>query len=134
MIKDLPKNEVTDIGIAVVLEEEFATEKSWKVYLLNLKKEEIKNVLVSSKGYGPYQGEEVKTSVLRHFLGDMKPLTYKVIEAIQEDLFSINNEFLLSYYIGDTIFDKKFVFVTESVVESNFIRIPLVNKPGVMIA
>lgn len=134
MIKDLPKNEVTDIGIAVVLEEEFATEKSWKVYLVNLKKIEIRNVLVSSKGYGPYQGEDVKTSVLRHFLGDIPPLSFKVIESIEEVLFSINNEFLLSFYIGDTIYDKKFVFVTESVVESNFIRIPLVNKPGVMIA
>ena len=134
MIKDLPKNEVTDIGIAVVLEEEFATEKSWKVYLVNLKKVAIENVLVSSNGYGPYQGEDVKTSVLRHFLGDIPPLSFKVIESIQEDLFSINNEFLLSYYIGNTIYDKKYVFVTESVVESNFIRIPLVNKPGVLIA
>jgi len=134
MIKDLPENEVKDIGIAVVLDEEFVEEKSWKVYLINFKKVEITHVLVSSKGYGSYKGEEVKTSVLRHSLGNLGPSSYVLIEPIQESLFSLTNEFLLSFYIGETIYDKKFVFVTESVVESNFIRIPLVNKPGVMIA
>ncbi len=134
MIKDLPVNEVKDIGIAIVLEEEFATEKSWRVYLLNFKKLEIQNVLVSSKGYGIYKGEDVKTSVLRHSLGDMGPISFKPIEAIHENLFALTNEFHLSFYVGNTIFDKKFIFVTESVVESNFIRIPLVNKPGVLIA
>ncbi len=133
MIKDLPLNEVKDIGLAVVLEEEFSTQKSWKVYLLNFKKEFINNVLVSSKGYGIYKGEEVKTSVLRHFLGDISPGSFKLIEPIEEHLFSLNNEFLLSFYIGTTIYDKKYIFLTESVVESNFIRIPIIDKPGVMI-
>lgn len=133
-MKDLPPNEVKDIGIAVVLEEEMATEKFWRVYLLNLKKVEIKNVLVSSKGYGKFKGEEVKTSILRHSLGHLPALSYKLIELIGENLLSLNNEFLLSYYIDETIYDKKFIFVTESVVESNFIRVPLVGKPGVMIA
>ncbi|MFN5706377.1 MAG: hypothetical protein ACK45U_11055, partial [bacterium] len=63
MKSDLPENIVEDIAIAVVLEEEHVESSSWKVYLLNLKDIEIENVLVSSKGYGTLNGEQVKTSV-----------------------------------------------------------------------
>lgn len=134
MIKDLPENIVKDIGIAIVLEEDFVESKSWKVYLLNFKKEPIDTVLVSSKGYGTYQGEQVRTSILRHSIGTVDPHDYAMIEAIDERLFAINNEYWLSYYQNGTIYDKKFIFLTESVTESNFIRIPILNKPGVMIS
>jgi hypothetical protein len=133
MKKDLPNNVVEDIAIAVVLEEEQATSRSWKVYLINLKKQGISNVLISSKGYGNINGEDVKTTVFRHYLGDIAPSGYKAIELIDEKLFAINNEFWLSYYVDGVIYDKKFIFLTESVTESNFIRIPIINKPGVMI-
>ncbi len=133
MKSDLPENIVEDIAIAVVLEEEHVESSSWKVYLLNLKDIEIENVLVSSKGYGTLNGEQVKTSVFRHFIGNLKAKSYSAIELIDEKLFAINNEFWLSYYINGVIYDKKFIFLTESITESNFMRIPIVNKPGVMI-
>lgn len=133
MKKDLPENVVKDIGVAVVLEEESYDSRIWKVYLLNLKEVAITNVMISSKGYGVLNGEEVKTSIFRHFIETIKPRHYAAIELIDEKLFAINNEFWLSYYIDGSIFDKKFIFLTESITESNFIRIPLINKPGVMI-
>lgn len=134
MKKDLPENVVKDIGIAIVLEEDFADSKSWKVYLLNFKKEAIDTVLISSKGYGTYKGEQVRTSILRHSIGTVDANDYALIEGIDERLFAINNEYWLSYYQDGTIYDKKFIFLTESVTESNFIRIPILNKPGVMIS
>ena len=133
MKKDLPENIVEDIYIAVVLENESPTERHWNVYLINQKEEDIKNVLVSSKGYGTKDDREVKTSVLRHFIGDVSAKTTALIEAIDEQVFGLTNEYLLSYYIGETIFDKKFIFLPESIVDTNLIRIPLVNKPGILI-
>ncbi len=134
MIKDLPDNKVENIGIAVILEEETSTYKVWNVYIINFKKIPISTVLVSSKGYGTFKGDEVKTSVLRHALGDMDANSYAFVEAIDDKLFAINNEYLVSYYIDGTIYDKKFIFLTESITEFNFIRVPLINKPGVLIA
>jgi hypothetical protein len=64
MIKDLPENKVTDIAIAVALEKETAESKIWYVYLINLKNEPIENVLITSRGYGERNGEQVKTSTL----------------------------------------------------------------------
>jgi hypothetical protein len=133
MIKDIPQNIVQDIAIAVALEAENVEEKTWYVYLINLKQEPIENVLVTSKGYGEKNGEQVKTSILRHMFPMVKSNASVLIEPIDEQTFGLNNEYWLSYYIGREIFDKKFIFLPESIVDANFIRLPVINKPGVMI-
>lgn len=133
MKADLPENIVEDVAIAVVLMGETPEVKSWNVYLVNLKKEPITNVLITSKGYGEKDGKQVKTSLLRHFIGDLAPDSYAAIEAIDPAVFGLTNEYWLSYYIGKDIFDKKFIFLPESIIDNNLIRIPLLNKPGVMI-
>jgi hypothetical protein len=133
MIKDLPENTVKDIAIAVALEKESAESKIWYVYLINLKREPIENVLITSKGYGEKDGEQVKTSVLRHMFPKVEGGAYKLIEPIDEATFGLNNEYWLSYYVGQDIYDKKFIFLPESIVDDNFIKLPVLNKPGVMI-
>jgi hypothetical protein len=133
MIKDLPDNEVKDIAVAVALEGESSESKTWYVYLINLKKEPIENVLITSKGYGEKDGEQVKTSVFRHMFPLVEGNSFKAIELIDEHTFGLNNEYWVSYYIGTEIYDKKFIFLPESIVDSNFIKLPLLNKPGVMI-
>jgi len=133
MKKDLPENIVQDIAIAVVLDNSTPDSKDWNVYLINLKDEPIETVLVSSKGYGLKNGEEVKTSILRHSLGDLAAKSFIKIEAIDEQIFGLSNEYWLSYYINGHIYDKKFIFLPESIIETNFIRVPVLNKVGVMI-
>jgi len=133
MKKDLPENIVENVAIAVVLESSTPEVKNWKVYLLNLKDEPISTVLVSSKGYGEKDGKQVKTSVLRHSIGTVAAKSYASIELIDEQVLGLTNEYWLSYYIGDRIFDKKFIFVPESIIDTNLSRIPLLNMPGVMI-
>ena len=133
MIKDLPQNTVKDIAIAVALEKESVESKIWYVYLINLKNEPIENVLITSKGYGEKEGARVKTSTLRHMFPVVDKQSYKLIEPIDEQTFGLNNEYWLSYYIGKEIYDKKFIFLPESIVEVNFIRLPILNKVGVMI-
>lgn len=133
MIKDLPENKVEDIAIAVALEGETVDTKVWYVYLINLKKEPIENVLITSRGYGERNGEQVKTSTLRHMFPVVNSQQSVLVEPIDEQTFGLNNEYWLSYYIGTNIYDKKFIFLPESIVDSNFIKLPVVNKPGVMI-
>jgi len=133
MKKDLPENIVENISIAIVMESATPEAKTWNVYLINLKEEPIETVLISSKGYGKKDGEKVKTSILRHSIGDVPARNFALIELIDEQVFGLTNEYWLSYYIKGQIYDKKFIFVPESIVESNLIRIPVLNKPGVMI-
>ena len=132
MIKDIHYPEVKDIAVAVVKEENPEGE-AWTVYLLNLKEVNISNILVSSKGYGQKNGEEVKTSTLRHFINDMPAKSYATIEPIMEDVFSLSNEYWVSCYVGNVIHDKKFIFLPETISEQFLTNVPVINKKGVMI-
>jgi transcriptional regulator of heat shock response len=133
MKTDLPENIVEHVSIAIVLDSATPEAKLWKVYLINLKDQALETVLISSKGYGEKDGEKIKTSVLRHSLGNVEAKSFIQVELIDEQIFGLTNEYWLSYYLGNQIYDKKFIFVPESIVETNMIRIPLLTKAGVMI-
>jgi len=133
MKKDIHPPEVTDIAVAVVKELDDKGEQVWNVYMLNLKDVTIEGVLVTSTGYGLLQGEGRKTSTLRHFLDTIPPKGFAKIEPIMEDVFGINNEYWVSFFIDKVMYDKKYIFLAESICESNFITVPLIKKKGVMI-
>jgi hypothetical protein len=133
MLKDIPKLEVEDVAIAIVEEENELAEKIWNVYFINLKDELLQTVLVTSVGYGTTLGEEVKTSTLRHLLGDVEANSYIMIEPIMDNLFSLDNEFWVSFLLNGKLYDKKYIFPADTITEENYIDIPLVNKRGMMI-
>ncbi len=133
MLKDIPKLLVEKIVVAIVQENDEEDNLIWNVYLINLYDEEIYGVLVSSKGYGKFEGREVKTSVLRHLIGTVEPLEYAKIEPLMEDLIGLSNEYWVSFYKNKQMYDKKYVFLPESIREENLTLIPVLNKKGVMI-
>lgn len=121
-----------DIAVAVV-PEMVDDENGWMVYLVNLKNATLENVLVSSQGYGEIDNRNLRTSELRHYIEKLDAHKFSKIEPIIEDVFGLANEYWVSFYINKTIYDKKFVFLPESICESNFVTIPFLNKKGVMI-
>jgi dihydroorotate dehydrogenase len=90
---------------------------------------------VVSKGYGkhPDNDETIKTSVLRHSLGTVEPKSFVKVEQIMENVFGLNNEYWVSYFENKQMHDKKYVFLPETILENNFVDIPLINKKGVII-
>ena len=133
MLKDIPNLIVENIAVAIVREPNDDGAHVWNAYLINLYDKEITNVLVSSKGYGYFEGREVKTSVLRHLIGNVDTNDYAKIEPIMDNLFGLSNEFWVSFYLGKHIYDKKYVFLPETISEINFTMIPVLHKRGVMI-
>lgn len=133
MKKDIEFPVVKDVAVAVVNERNELNEEVWNVYLINLKNEPIEGVLVSSRGYGELNSEKRATSELRHFLDEMEPKSFKKIEPIMEEVFGLSNEYWVSFYQKKKIFDKKFIFLPETIKEENFVNIPLVNRKGVLI-
>ena len=117
MLKDIPQLVVDKIVVAIVQENDEQDNLVWNVYLINLYDEEIYGVLVSSKGYGIFEGREVKTSVLRHLIGTVEPQEYGKIEPLMDDLLGLNNEYWVSFYKNKVMYDKKYVFLPESVRE-----------------
>src|SRR5688572_27638354 len=102
MLKDIPNLVVEDIVLAIVPDipkgERPDESTIWDVFIINLKNEPIHGVLVSSKGYGSLEGKSVKTSVLRHFIQEMDPMSYALVEPIDRKVFGLNNEYWVSFY------------------------------------
>ncbi len=135
MKKDIPNLKVEGLAVAIVPREDWtpSEEELWDVYVINLKSEAIKSVLVSSKGYGVIRGEKMRTTVLRHFFDEVDPKSYVQIEPIQTKLFDLTNEYWVSFVYNDYMYDKKYVFVKGSVSVDNFTTIPFIDRKGVMI-
>jgi hypothetical protein len=135
MKKDIPQYKVEDLAIAIVPRqtEVLEEEELWDTYIINLKKEPIKSVLISSRGYGEINGEKMRTTTLRHFFDEIGPKTCMQIEPIQTKLFQLTNEYWVSFVYDDYMYDKKYVFVKGSIEEAHFTTIPLINRKGVMI-
>ena len=133
MKKDIAPPTVEDIGVAVVKELNDLNETEWNVYVINFKKEKIEGVLVTSRGYGKRDDEYVKTSTLRHFLDDIAPTSFVKFEPIIETLFGLNNEYWVSFFLNKVMYDKKYIFLPETIKEENLMLIPYINKKGVMI-
>ncbi|WP_425637733.1 hypothetical protein ACPUEN_20270 [Algoriphagus yeomjeoni] len=131
MKKDIDFSPVTGVKLAIA-KEETSTGTEWAVYIINLNLIELKNVMITSKGYGEINGESKKTSVLRHMIDELGEQAVAKVEAIDPAVFVLTNEFWVSYYIMDQIFDKKFIFTSGS-FDSGFIKmIPEIGLEGVL--
>ena len=136
MRKDIQVPKVENIAVAVVQElNEEKTVNIYNVYFINLTESVVENVLVTSKGYGENKstGEQIKTSILRHNIGVLRPDSFTKIEPIIEDVFTINNEYWVSFFIDEKMFDKKFIFLADTIQESDFVDVPVINKKGIIL-
>lgn len=131
MIKDIDFHPVRGLKLAIA-KEEVNGAIEWGVYIINLNLIELNTVMVTSKGYGVLNGEDKKTSTLRHMIKELGAQSIAKIEPIDPALFALTNEFWVSYYILDQIFDKKFIFVAGSMDPSNIIHIPELGLQGVL--
>jgi len=134
VIKDIDDPKVEEIALAAVPETnpESGAEE-WYIYLINLKDVEITNVLVASRGYGLVEEKKVETSQLRHFVESLPPKSFVRIEPIMDNLFALNNQYWVSFYINRRIFDKKYVFLAETIQKENTTDVPLMGQKGVLL-
>jgi hypothetical protein len=132
MISDIKIPVVKNVTLAVARKKYIGESDEWKVYLINNNDFPIENTLVASKGYGEKDGEPQRTSILRHFLDTISPNTATLIEPIDPSVFHLNNEYWVSYYIGTQIFDRRFVFVPDSIREENISFIKELDMEGVL--
>lgn len=132
MKKDIVFPVVENVFVAVVRKMNELQAEEWFVYLINNNDFALESVFITSRGYGEIDGEQRQTSVLRHAINDLAPNAAVLIEPIDRSVFNLNNEYWLSFYRGNDIYDKKYVFVPDSIVEENLIKIEQLNLMGVL--
>lgn len=129
MKKDIEIPIAKDVYVAIVHEwnDEFLS-KEWNSYIINDRESQIDMVLIVSKGF---DGER-KTSLMRHAIGVVEAKSFAKIEMLQEDVLALNNEFFVTYYADNKIYEKRFLFEKNTVSEKNLSKIPLLENEGVL--
>ena len=70
------------------------------------------------------------TAPLRHSLKLLPPKSYAKIEFLEESVLQLANFFSITYFIGDTLYDKRFELPAHSVIEDNAVELPVMAKKG----
>lgn len=130
MKKDLKIPKVTGVEVAIVKRPD--DDQLWDVYLINRNGFDLKNVLIASRGYGTANGEPQKTSSLRHLVETVKSKSTVKIEPIQKDVFHLANEYWVSYYLNDEIYDKKYIFLPDSIQPKHISPIQGFDMEGIV--
>lgn len=127
MKKDIHFPKVEDVFVTVVQDGDI-----WNVYLLNRHQQRLETVMITSKGYGKKGDEEQRTSTLRHMIPRLEPGDYALIEPITDAVFHLNNEYWVSFFIDGQLYDKKYIFVPDTIVSNNLTHIPELGLNGVL--
>lgn len=106
--------------------------KIWYVHLINDSDFQLESVMVVSKAFGTIDGEMKKTSLLRHAFMEIPRISSVKIEMIEDSVLTLNNEFMVTFFIGDKLYDKKYTFKSHSIREENVEEVPLLFKDGVL--
>jgi hypothetical protein len=134
MKKDIVIPAVKDVYIAAIQEwnDDFM-QKTWYAYLINDGTEKLESVIIVSNASGMIDGEMRKTSMLRHAFTEVLPDSAVKIELIEDSVLALDNSFMVTLFIGNTLYDKNYVFKAGSIDENNVTEIPVIFKDGILL-
>ncbi len=134
MKKDITIPEVKDVFMAAIPEwsDDFMN-TVWNVYLINDGDSSLSNVMVVSKAFGTLEGEMRKSSMLRHGFIEVPSNAAVKVEMIEDAVLALNNEFMVTFFIGNTLYDRKYVFRANSISKGSMEEVPVVFKEGVLV-
>ena len=134
MKSDITIPKVENVFLAAVQEwsDDFM-ENIWNVYLVNDSDFDLDSVLVVSKAFGTIDGEMKKTSLLRHAFMQVPAVSVVKIEMVEKSVLRLNNEFMVTYFIGSTLYDKKFIFKAQSITPDYVEEVPILFVDGVIV-
>lgn len=129
MKKDIQIPKVTDVEIAVVYEyNDIYKTDDWNVYIINKKEVALEMVVIVTQGFS----ETKTTSLMRKKLDVLPANSFAKVELIQPELFALDNRFQVSFFEGNTLFDKTFIFKKDTVKEGSLRMISMLNKRGIL--
>jgi hypothetical protein len=134
MKKDIIIPTVENVFLAAVQEwnDDFM-EKVWYVHLVNDSDYDLDGVMVVSKAFGTIDGEMKKTSLLRHAFVAVPAVSVVKVELLEKSVLALNNEFMVTFFIGNTLYDKKYIFKANSINETAVEEVPILFVDGVIV-
>jgi len=128
--KDIKIPEVQGLYVAVVNEyNEVYKTNDWNAYIINDKDVDLEMVLIVSGGYS----QDKITATTRHKLETLPKKSYAKIEWLQEDTLALNNDYKITFFEGNQMFDKTFLFRKNTINLKALQPIPLMTVKGVLV-
>lgn len=130
MKKDIKIPQVVDVLMAIVHEynDEFKC-FDWNAYLINQQENSLEMVMIVAKGFE----EEKSTAVMRKTIEHLPSKSFALIEMIPEEVLQLNNEFQVSFFSNNKLYDKTYLFAKNTVSVKNIEMIPVLNKKGIVV-
>ena len=130
MKKDIDIPQVKDVFVAVVNEyNDIYKTNDWNAYIINNKDVELEMVLIVSTGFT----KDKETSLMRHKLEKLPKKSYAKIELMLEDVLTLNNEFKVTFFEDNKMFDKTYLFRKKTINENALQPIPLMEVKGFLV-
>jgi len=127
--KDIQIPEVTDVEMAVVYEyNDIYKTDDWNIYIINKKDIDLEFVVIVSQGFS----ETKTTSLLRKKIDKLPANSFAKVEFIQPELFKLHNRFHVTFFEGNTLHEKTFLFEQNTVKEEALHMIPELKKRGLL--
>ncbi|WP_370477560.1 hypothetical protein [Tamlana flava] len=130
MKKDIEIPKVEDLYVAVVNEyNEVYKTQDWNAYIINDKDVDLEMVLIVTSGYS----ETKKTATFRKKIDVLPKKSFAKIELMVEELFALNNSFKVSFFEGNQMFDKTYLFRKNTINLRALQPVPLMDVKGVLV-
>ena len=130
MKKDIDIPKVEGVYVAIVNEyNDIYKTQDWNAYIINDKDVDLEMVLIVTSGYS----EKKMTSIFRKKLDLLPKKSYAKIELMQEDLFAINNQFDVTFFENNKMFDKTYTFKKNTINLKALQAVPLMEAKGVLV-
>jgi hypothetical protein len=127
MKKDLDIEEVSGGYIAFL-----PNRDHWSVHVINNRKDPLETVIVNASGEGKLEGKDKQTATLRFLLNDIPAESEKQFELLMPESLNLSHRYWISYYIGNRIFDKKYVYQPE-MYDEDLQDLPVFDSPGILL-
>jgi hypothetical protein len=88
--------------------------------------------MIVSSAFGTLNGEMKKTSLLRHAFPAVPAVSVVKVELLENSVLALNNEFMLTYFIENKMYDKVFIFKSNAINENNTEEVPILFLEGVI--
>jgi len=130
MKDDIVIPKVENVYVAVVSEyNDVYKSHDWNAYIINDKNVDLEVVLIVTSGYS----KDKITSTFRKKLDKLPAKSYAKIELMQEELFALNNQFKVTFFEGNTMFDKTFLFRKNTINKKALQPLPLMEEKGFLV-
>lgn len=129
MKKDIQIPIITGIEMAVVFEyNDIYKTDDWNVYIINQKDIHVEMVVIVSKGFS----KKKQTSIMRKKIDVLSANSFAKVEWMQPELFKLTNQFQVTFFANNTLYDKTFTFEKNTIRENDLKLIPEINKRGIL--